>query len=452
MGGGDRAGTREPQGLVRPAGPGVARAVENVVCTFCGCTCDDIALRVEGGRIVEARRACALGDDWFRGQPATDGVAARVEGRPATAEEAIDAVARMLTAARSPLIYGLVEASGEGQAAAVAVADLLGATLDTASSAAHEAWMLAFQRRGKTSATLGEIKNRADCVVLWGVAPESSHPRFFERFVRAAGLYVSGPRTVIAVADAGATASREADRTIPIPVEREFETLWALRAIVRGRRLGSEAEAAIGLPVAELEELAAQLKRCRYGVWVYDAEPPAGRRDPGRAHAILALAEALNEHVPFAALGLRGRGNCVGAESVVASNTGYPFAVNFGRGYPRFGPGEFTAPEVLTRGEADAALIVGCDPTEHLPEAALHALERVPTAVVDFRDSPLARQARAAILTATYGVAAPATVYRMDEMALRARAALESQLPSDADVLGRLADRVRALRPADGRP
>ncbi len=423
---------------------GTALAVENAVCTFCGCTCDDIRARAEGGRIVEAQRACTLGQEWFGGQPVENGPSARVEGRPATLDEAIDAAAKILSTARSPLVYGLLEASGEAQAAAVGVADLLGATLDTPSSATRE-WALAFQQQGVTSATLGELKNRADLLVLWNADPERSHPRFFERFVRPAGLYVSGPRTVIALAEAGSKTSSEADRTIRIPPDRAFEVLWALRTIVQGQRLGTDAEGAVGLKRSELEKLAAKLTGCGYGAWIYDPNAPPTRSDPAIAQATLALVRALNEHVPFAVFELGGRGNSRGAESVVTAQTGYPFAVSFARGYPRFGPGEFTAPEMLTRGEIDAVLVLGCDPSEHLPEPALRALEQLPIAAVDFRDSELARRARVAIRVATYGIAAPATVYRMDGVALRAQPALSTSLPSDADVLRRLADRLSGL-------
>jgi len=45
---------------------------------------------------------------------------------------------------------------------------------DSRSSAAR---VLALQRVGRVSATLGEIKNRADVVVFWGADPMVSQPR-----------------------------------------------------------------------------------------------------------------------------------------------------------------------------------------------------------------------------------------------------------------------------------
>ena len=37
------------------------KIVEDATCTFCGCVCDDIILKVEGDRITEAKNACVLG-------------------------------------------------------------------------------------------------------------------------------------------------------------------------------------------------------------------------------------------------------------------------------------------------------------------------------------------------------------------------------------------------------
>ena len=126
-------------------------------------------------------------------------------------------------------------------------------------------------------------------------------------------------------------------------------------------------------------------------------------------------------------------------------STGYPFAVNFGRGYPRFNPGEFTAVDLLARREADAALIVATDPAANLPQAAIDHLERIPTIVLDPALSATAKIARVAFTTAVYGINVPGTVYRMDDVPIRLRPALPSRYPSDEEVLKRLASRIREL-------
>jgi formylmethanofuran dehydrogenase subunit B len=58
--------------------------VKNATCTFCGCVCDDIELHTNGERIVETKRACSLGESWFKNHTADKLYPeALLDGRPA---------------------------------------------------------------------------------------------------------------------------------------------------------------------------------------------------------------------------------------------------------------------------------------------------------------------------------------------------------------------------------
>jgi formylmethanofuran dehydrogenase subunit B len=140
---------------------------------------------------------------------------------------------------------------------------------------------------------------------------------------------------------------------------------------------------------------------------------------------------------------MRGHGNVTGADNVVSWSTGYPFGVSFNRGYPRFNPGEFTTVDLLVRGEADAALIISADPAANFPQAAIDHLQRIPTIVLDPHPSATTRIARVAFTTAAYGINVAGTVYRMDDVPIRLRAALPSRYPSDEEVLRAIAERVQ---------
>ena len=39
--------------------------IENAVCTFCGCLCDDITVEVDNNKIVKTKRACTNGRGLF---------------------------------------------------------------------------------------------------------------------------------------------------------------------------------------------------------------------------------------------------------------------------------------------------------------------------------------------------------------------------------------------------
>ena len=99
--------------------------------------------------------------------------------------------------------------------------------------------------------------------------------------------------------------------------------------------------------------------------------------------ALLLLTAELNTFTKFAAMPMRDYGNEAGADNVMSWLAGYPFGVDFTRGYPRSNPGEFTAVDLLARRDVDAALIVAADPWSTMPHAALEHLERIPHVVID---------------------------------------------------------------------
>src|SRR5690606_33522506 len=125
----------------------------------------------------------------------------------------------VLVRARLPLVYGLVETTVEAQRLAVEIADLAGGAVDTAASAGHEASLLAFQRIGQLTATLGEVRTRADLVVFWGVDPDAREPGFRDRTL--ARTPDSPARVHLAIDIGKARGPDEADERIAIPAAAE---------------------------------------------------------------------------------------------------------------------------------------------------------------------------------------------------------------------------------------
>lgn len=165
------------------SGPALSRAVADATCTVCGCLCDDLTLAVADGRIVAAERACEIGRRWFLADHDQTGLPlATILGQAAEPEDAMDRAAAILRQAQAPVVLGLTRTSNETVAAALAIADRLGAVVDVGEAASTFPVLRAVQRIGRVSATLGEVKNRADVVVFWGVDPLVTHPRHWERY------------------------------------------------------------------------------------------------------------------------------------------------------------------------------------------------------------------------------------------------------------------------------
>ena len=413
--------------------------VADVTCLACGCLCDDIVAHVEGGRLVEAENACPIGRAWFLAERPQDWPAATIDGTPVTPERALDEAAAILRNARSPIVLGLIGTSIEAQAAVVAIADRLGAAVGLGHEGDAAPRIDAFQRVGMVSSTLGEVKNRADLVVFWGVDPVATHPRHFERYsVDPPGRFVGGRRTVV-VADRfpTATASR-ADHFLAIEPGGHFEALNTLRALVKDVDIDA---------TPALRELAARMKGARYGALFFAAnlgQPPEGR---ATIEAALMLARDLNDCTRFVALTLGAPGNPTGAEAVLAWQSGYPLGVDFAGGSPRFRAGGATA-AILARGEPDAALIIG-DPPANLPGDARAHLDRIPRIVVAPAATAPGRSSRVGLACGTPGLHAGGTVLRSDGVSLPLRPPLPSAYPTDREWLKALSDRLN--RPLDAR-
>src|SRR3954451_22660758 len=384
-------------------------------CAGCGCACDDIEVGPAG-----LKRTCALGDAWFAigDRPPV----ARIDARAVDLDEAVDAAAAILSQARAPLVCGLGQTSCEAQRRAVALAEAIGAVGDAAGGGAA---VLGYQAIGSSTATFGEIRDRAELVVAWRADPAVTNPRLLGRLRldRAA----RGQRALVVV-DAGRTATAEdADAFIELDAAHDFHALSALRAVVAGAPL--DRDRIEQLPLDALDELAERLVGAGHVAVIFGALDEIG------ALTLFSLVRDLNRDRHAVTLGLRAEGNARGAEDVLAWQTGFPAAVSFARGYPRANPAELSTAALLERGEVDAALVVACDLLEHLPATAADSLRAWPTVVIDARATATSQAARVAFATAADGIEVPGTVHRMDGVRLPRPAPRAGDRPSIEEVL-----------------
>jgi formylmethanofuran dehydrogenase subunit B len=418
--------------------------LENVVCPFCGCLCDDIVVEVEDNRITAAKKACTNGRSLFLNAH-TGAVCPTVDGKEVEWPEAIEAAARILTESASPLIYGLSSTASEAQRKAIALADLLGASIDSTSSVCHGPTSIGIQSQGEPTCTLGEIKHRADLVIFWGCNPAEAHIRHFARYsVSARGsLTPQGrkDRTVVVVDVRPTRSSKSADIFLQPRLGSDYEVLTALRALLKSETL-DVAEIG-GVSVTQLADLVERMKGCRFGVIFFGMGVTQTGGKYLNITELLALVAELNDHTRFTAMAMRGHGNVAGADCTLTWQTGYPFAINFARGYPQYNPGEFTAVDLLARQEADAALIIASDPAAHFPRRAAQWLSQIPTIVLDPEVNLTAKKARVVLPTAIYGVSATGTAYRMDNIPLPLKKVVDSPQPTDEQVLDWIIERVK---------
>jgi formylmethanofuran dehydrogenase subunit B len=426
------------------------RVIDDATCLQCSCMCDDIRVSVRKNRVTEVRNACSLGVDWFKQHRPSDRPACRIEGREASIEDGIRRAAEILTASRYPLIYGFGETTCEAQQAAVEIADWVGGTIDTATSFGHAPSIQAFQNVGKTTCTLGEIRNRSDVVIYWGADPASNQPRLLTKHtVDPAGLFVPAGRAgryVVVVDIRPSETSARADLFLQIKPQSDFECLWTLRALAHNVLPDAAwVEQQTGIALRVWQSLMDRMKQAHYGALLFGMGLMQTRGYRNNCEALLRLGRDMNRYARFVCRSVRQRGNVTGADKVVAWQTGYPFCVNLSRGYPRYNPGEFNTATQLARGEADAAMIVGNDPMPDFTMEAREHLRKIPYITLSADETDITREATVSFATAKFGLETGGTVYRMDEIPLALRPVLDSPYPSDAEVLRELRKVVREL-------
>ena len=329
----------------------------DIVCPFCGCLCDDLEVTITDGHIESVKNACTISRSKFMNHHENRLTAPTVKGKEETLENTVKRAVEILAGARRPLIYGLSSTECGAIGKAIEIAEVTGGVLDNTASVCHGPTILALQQVGESKATLGEVKNRADLVIFWGSNPTEAHLRHVVRYsVTPKGKYVPNgkkDRKIIVVDIRETMTARMADKFIKVKHNKDFELLLTLRALVRGEKI--EAEEVAGVPMSEIEELAEEMKNAKFGVVFFGLGLTQSDGRHMNIDAAVGLVSELNRKTKFILTPMRGHYNVGGANSITTWQTGYPYAVDFSIGYPRYNPGEFTAVDLLAKGEADAA-------------------------------------------------------------------------------------------------
>jgi len=411
----------------------------DVVCPFCGCLCDDIEVAVEGGVIKDIKNGCAISRSKFLNNHLNKVRSPIVDGVEVSYQEAIDVAAQILEKSKRPVIYGLSKTDNEAIRVAINLTEVVGGVLDNTTSVCHGASIIALQHVGSPTMTLGEVKNRADLIIFWGSNPLEAHPRHAARYsVFPKGLFTPNGRKGrhVVVVDVRETRSTKmADKFIQIDPDADFDVFQTLRALLRGVNIKKDEVG--GVKVEVLRSLVEMMKTAKVGCIFYGLGLNHGSSRHLNIVALYSFVEELNRYTKFAVSPMRGCYNVNGANNVATWQTGYPFALDMSRGYPRYNPGEYTMVDLLAREEVDSALVLGSDPCSSLPVNAAKNLARIPVITLERKVTPTTMISKVVIPVATSGVESEGTAYRMDGVPLRMSKVVEplENARSDSKVL-----------------
>jgi len=444
-----------------------ARVIKNVVCPFCACLCDDLEIaitmtgplpRVAEGTIVEALNACRIGhtkfmklrDEFRILQPELRSGPDKSQVKQVSLEEAVKAAAKILAEAKRPVIYGLASTSNEANVKALELAEVSGAVVDNTSSVCHGPGILAMQRVGIGTCTLGKIKNYSDVIVYWGCNPVAAHPRHtrrYSQFIEGMFRKLEG-RKVYHIDVRPTRFSEQSTNFLQVNPGEDYELFQAVRALLRG--VQPRGSAVAGVPMRQVREFASTLKEAEFVTIFFGL---GLTQSFGKDHNVIAaidLTADLNHYTKAVIMPMRGHFNVTGCNHVSVWTTGYPFSVSIERGAPYYMPGETSAVDCLARGEADALFAVAADPAASFPAACLRQMLKIPVITLDPKRSVTTEISDVVIPSAYVGIEADGvqTAYRMDGIPLQLHKVIDppNGLRGDDEILDMMVREVCRLK------
>ncbi len=422
---------------------------------MCGTLCDDLEVDVDikENTVVEVRNGCQIGTKKFfssnPGEHRFEKPMIKHNGvlKEASWDDSIEKAAEILAKAKRPLLYGFSSTECEAQSKGVELAEILGGILDNTASVCHGPTILAEQDVGVPTSTLGEYKNRADLVIFWGSNPVHAHPRHLGRYSEFVRGYFRkdgrNDRFIVVVDPRNTHTAQIADLYIQVNPNEDYELMNAIRALLRGVELDDEEIS--GVPIEQIKELVNILKSCNYGVIFFGMGLTQTLAHHRNIDTAICLTRELNDHTKFLITPMRGHYNVAGANQVFSWNVGYPYSIDFSKGYPRYNPGEFSAVEVFMKNQIDASLIVASDPASNFPAPAVKNMFKHPLISIEPHKTPTSMFADVILPPAIAGIETEGTAYRMDNVPLRLRKVKDApgECLSDREILEKLIEKVK---------
>lgn len=474
------------------------RTVSDVVCPVCGSLCDDIELTIQSNRIVKVKNVCAIGEAKFlnhcRDRP--KGPMIRKGGKlvEASWEEAIKKSAEILANAAYPIFYGWSSTSCEAIKKGLELTEEVGGVSDNTSTVCHGPSILGIQDIGMSSCTLGQIRHRADLVIYWGSNPWAAHPRHTERYTMFADGRFQGNtwkryaarssitqlrkryqrvlevtrgykireskemsnqtplmmptkgRKMIVVDSRWTHSADAADYFIQVKPNSDYDLLQALRMLVKDEEL--DLDEVDGIPTELLEEVVDVMINCKLGIIFFGVGLTMSLGKHRNIDAALSLVRDLNRRTKFLIMPMRGHFNVTGANVVSLWETGYPFAVDFSKGYPQYNPGETSVVDILSRGDSDAGLIISSDPVSNFPQVAVQNLVKKPLIVIDPVETPTSLMADVVLPSTYVGIETEGTAYRMDNVPLPLKKVVNPPRTSlsDEKILEKILSHIKKIK------
>jgi formylmethanofuran dehydrogenase subunit B len=405
---------------------------KTLVCTGCGCLCDDVQVEADSSQLGQIENACAKGAAYlqaaFNPELRAKG---SIRGQSCSSEAAVDEAARLLSKAKRRLVFGLDNSTLEAQAMAIELARKLGAVLDDASSFSYGPIIERIIKKELPTCSLSEVKDKADLLLYWGANPTATHPRHLSKYTyyayadfNPAGWY---PKVTLSSIDVRqtelTTMSQPAFRIKP----------------------GGDSELISGLlressaTNDQARKLSDLIQKSRFCV-IFCGLGLVHSLD-GDFSAFTRMVQLLSRSIRIAVVPMISETNMLGFSQSLHQQTSYvnsaSLASSVSRGH------QFSFLEQVHNHAADCILIVGSDPFSTLPQSLLSKLQGVDIICLDHFSTLTTEAADVAIPTAVPGVECGGSVVRLDGDSIALVEPVKDGFPRQEDILKQLMQKVR---------
>jgi formylmethanofuran dehydrogenase subunit B len=295
-------------------------------------------------------------------------------------DSTLERAAELLARARLPVIGGLFT-DINGAAAALALAEKLGGVIDHAASAGLCRAARVMRETGVAPASFGEVRNRADTVMVIGAAPLARDPGLLDKlFPGEPGLPRPGKnkRELILLGSDKAKTPKGVPSTAINGKTSLPELVALLAASVRNGRFEISDKALR----QKIEAAGKRLRESAFAVFVYD---PAELEEPV-LHTVLEMIRILVKTTRAATMSLAAPGNGEGVNLCSTWTCGLPVRTSFAREVPENDMWAYATERLLKSGEADALVWI-----DALDGESADRPKGVPTIVLSSKSSSASR-------------------------------------------------------------
>ncbi|MGC4025982.1 MAG: tungsten formylmethanofuran dehydrogenase [Mesorhizobium sp.] len=261
-----------------------------------------------------------------------------IGNREVTGQQAAQRAAELLAESRCPVFS--LDGDVHAWRAAIMLAERVGATYDQLDGDVLAREIALFTEKGGITVAPGEMRRRADCIVMVGQLPAASRSWMKELVVSAPDLSGGGKRNVFRIG-AGSGSGKEIAAGDGVA-----QTLAALHAQLAGR--------SSAITVKNLATFRKALDEAAYTAFVYSG---AGLDELG-IEMLQGIVADINKAKRAATVLLPANEDAWGGALASTWMTGFAPRTGFGRGMPEYDPWRFNVARMIAEGEADLHLVL----------------------------------------------------------------------------------------------